>query len=109
MMYYDANILANQIGASGLTVWLIRAMKQSHLPMFAWINEHSWLVNRTLAILASLAVSLGLSYQYSYTPEGILTLSLSGLTVASLIDHARIWLVGYMIQQSGYRLTEPKE
>lgn len=107
MMYYDANVLANQVAASGLIVWIIRALKQSRLPWLSWINEHSWLVNRTLSIVAALLVSLGLSYQYSYTPDGVLTLSLSGLTLASLIDHARTWLVGYILQQTGYRVTEP--
>lgn len=106
MMYYDANVLANQVAASGLIVWVIRALKQSRAPWLSWVNEHSWLVNRTLGIGAALAVSLGLSYQYSYTPDGVLTLSLSGLTIASLIDHGRTWLVGYILQQTGYRVTE---
>lgn len=107
-MYYDANVLANQVAASSVVVWLIRAMKQSRMPAFAWVNEHSWLINRTLGIVAALAVSLGLSYQYAYTPDGVATLTITGLTVASLIDHARIWLVGYSLQQAGYRVSEPK-
>lgn len=106
-MYFDANILTYQFISSAIVVFLLNKAKKAKLPILKWINEDSWHVNRTLAVIASGLVSLGLHWNYSYDGDaGVLTLSLSGLTLASVLEHGREWLLSYVIQQGQYRISQ---
>lgn len=109
-MYFDANLLTHQIVWSALVVWVMRVLKASKSPWLAWISAHSFLVNRTIAIVASGAVALGLHWKYGYDSavnNGTLTITLTGASFWGLVDHGRDWLFSYIVQQSGYRITEP--
>lgn len=108
-LYYDADILTKQIVFSAIVVWAMRLMKGSDWPIFSWISEHSYTINRTLAILASGAVSLGLHWNYGYSAadSGTFTLTITGVSIAGILDNGRDWIFSYIVQQTGYRLTEP--
>jgi len=105
MIYYDSQIIASQIVFSSIIVWLFRLAKQSSYISF--INGETPKVNRMIAIVSSGLVALGLNWTYSYTPEGILTIQVTGLTLMGIYEGSKQWIFSYIVQQTGYRVTEP--
>jgi hypothetical protein len=86
-------------------------MKKSSLPMFAWIDKDSTQVTRWLGIVSSGLVALGLHWNFSYdhAANGTFVFTLTGVTLASLLEHARDWGISYASQQVGYHVGEVPE
>ena len=110
-LFYDTNMITWQVVWSGVVVWAIKNMKGSRLSIFSWIHEHSFYVNRAVAVIASGLVALGLHWQYGYdaVDNGTLTFTITGVSLLGILDHIRDWIFSYMIQQSGYRISTLKE
>ncbi len=110
-MYFDANILVWQWISSGVVVMLIRWMKKTSLPMFAWIDKDSTTISRWLGIVSSGLVALGLHWNFSYdhAANGTFIFTLTGVTFASLLEHARDWGLSYASQQVGHHVSQVPE
>jgi len=106
MIYYDSQIIASQVVFSSIIVWLFREVKKCGWITF--INGETPKVNKLIAIISSGLVALGLNTTYSYTPEGIFTLQVTGLTLIGVYEGLKQWMFSYIVQQTGYRITEPK-
>lgn len=104
MVYYDGQVLTHQLAYGMLGHWLIRRIKTSRLVPF--INEQTYWMNRALAVVLAMLSAVGINYQYAYTADGVLTLTLTGLTLASIWDHFLQTVVAYGSQQLPYHLTK---
>lgn len=102
-VYYDTNVLINQVIYSVIGDFVIRRAKTSRL--LPWINAYTPKINRTVAIITSAIGALGISYKYSYSSDGVLAITITGLTLLSLWEGAKVWLVSYMFQQGTYQLV----
>lgn len=108
-LYYDTNIAANQAFWSMVVVAGMGVLKRAQ--NIGWISAFSWKVNRTLAVLAALLVSLGITYTYGYEAEaasGTVTLVFTGVAPAAIWAKVKLWVLSYGMQQLGYRATEAK-
>lgn len=104
MVYYDGQVIANQIVYGAIGTFVIQKIKSSKLVPF--INEQTYWINRTLAILTSGIAAIGINYSYSYTSDGVLNIAITGLTFWGLVEGMKQWLFAYVIQQTGYKLTK---
>ena len=109
MMYYDSQAISSQVVASAVIVWLIRRIKASAL--IPWVNENTKVINKTLAVVMSgiAAIGVGWNYTYSAADDGTLVFTITGLSFSSIIGYIKSWIFSYVVQQSGYRLTEPEK
>ena len=107
-MYFDVNILTWQMVWSGFVVTVLGYLKKSNLPALSWVNSNTWRVNRTLAVVSSAVVALGIHWNYSYDVAehgGRLLLEITCLNPSCILEHLKDWGVSYMFQQMGYRMT----
>lgn len=100
MVYYDGNVLTNQIVYGVIGNYLVGLAKRS--PWLPFLNAATPYLNRAVTIGIALVSALGLEYTYSYTPEGMFTLTLAGLTFWSVFEHGKQFLVAYIFQQIPY-------
>lgn len=104
MVYYDPQVLTNQAVYGVVGNYVIGWLKRTRWVPF--INAHSQKVNRALTIGIALVSALGIEYSYSYTPQGHFLLDLGGLTIPSLFDHGKQFLVSYIAQQIPYHVMK---
>lgn len=100
MVYYDSNVLVNQMFYGVVGNYLIRLAKKSkYIP---WVNGATPWVTRGLGIFIATVSALGIEHTYSYSQEGVFTLTLTGLTLVSLFDHVKQVVIAYVFQQVPY-------
>lgn len=107
MVYYDGQVLTNQIAYGILGHSIISWLKKTALVPF--INKNSWWINRSLAIVLATISAVGINYSYSYSPDGVFVLTLRGLTLSGIWSGLLQWLVAYGSQQLPYHLTRTSE
>lgn len=100
MVYYDSNVLVNQMFYGVVGNYIIRFAKKSKF--VPWINENRPWLTRGLGIFLATISALGIEHTYSYTAEGVFTLTLTGLTIASLYEHLKQIVIAYIFQQVPY-------
>jgi hypothetical protein len=101
MVYYDSNVLVNQMFYGVVGNYIIRFAKKSRF--LPWINEARPWVTRGLGIFLATISALGIEHTYSYTAqEGVFTLTLTGLTIPLLYDHTKQVVIAYIFQQVPY-------
>ena len=104
MVYYDGQVIANQVVYAALGDWIIRKIKSSSLVPF--INEQTYWINHAFAVIVSGIAALGINYTYSYSPDGVLNIAITGLTLTGIYMTAKQWLFAYILQQTSYRLNK---
>jgi len=106
MVYYDSQIITSQVVLSAIVVNIFRIIKKSKL--IPWINGNTKILNKIIAVAASGLVALGINWNYSYTPDndGTIAIMITGVSLAGLYSMAKTWVFSYIVQQSGYRMTE---
>lgn len=105
---YDGQVLANSIAYAALGNWFINKVKSSKFIPF--INDQTYWINKSFAVVIALIAALGVSYTYSYSKiDGVFTLVLSGLTLAGLWANFKMWVISYALQQTGYNVGKWKE
>lgn len=107
MVYYDGQVLTNQIAYGIIGNEVVRWIKTTKLIPF--INKQTFWLNRGVAMFVATISALGINYTYAYTPEGVLTLTFTGLTVAGVWHGFLQWVVAYGSQQLPYHLTRTSE
>jgi hypothetical protein len=107
MVYYDGQVLSNQIAYGLLGHSIISWLKKTALVPF--INKNSWWINRGLALGLATISAIGINYSYSYSTDGVLVLTLTGLTIGGVWHGFLQWLVAYGSQQLPYHLTRTSE
>lgn len=101
MVYYDAQVLTNQVVYGVAGNWLIGKIKRSEWIPF--INKHTFWLNRGLTIAMALASTIGIEHTYSYdATSGIFELTVTGLTFWSVVAHLKQFLFAYICQQIPY-------
>ena len=105
-MIYDGQVIANSVVYAALGNWFINKVKKSKLIPF--INDQTYWINKSFAVLISVIAALGVTYTYTYSADGILSLTITGLTLASLWANFKVWVLSYSLQQTGYHLTKEK-
>jgi hypothetical protein len=103
-MIYDGQVIANSVVYAALGNWFIGHVKKSKLVPL--INEQTYWINKTFAMLVAGIAALGVTYTYSYSAEGVLTVVINGLTLGGLWISFKTWLFSYVLQQTGYHLTK---
>lgn len=107
MVYYDPQILADQMIYSGVLVFLMNKLKQWKAVPF--INQYSHKLNNYIHIVTSFVAAAGINYNYSYAPtvdHGTITIVLTGVSLASLVSFAKTWVVSYMMQSMGSKVSQ---
>lgn len=101
MVYYDGQVITDQIIYGVAGNWLIGKIKRSNLVPF--INKHTYWLNRALTVLMALMSAVGIEHAYSFeATEGVFTLTLTGLTFWGVVHHLKQFLVAYVFQQIPY-------
>lgn len=92
---------------AAMVVYVIQFMKNSDLPIFAWISEHTKNVNRLVSTVAAILVAGGITWTYDGEAGRLV---LEGITQPNVM-HA-LWAVAsqLVMQQVGYDvvLKKPK-
>jgi hypothetical protein len=108
VVYYDTNVLATQMFYGVIGNWFVNKLKTSRfVPFLNTINTQN--LNRIVALGIAAVSMLGIEYKYSYTPDGLFVLSLSGVTVASIWQHVQQFGIAYMAQQASYHAMKPTD
>lgn len=105
-MIYDGQVIANSVAYAALGNWFITKVKNSEL--VPWINKQSYWINKVFAMLIALVAAVGVTYTYTYSPDGVLNLTLSGLTLLNIWVSFKTWLFSYALQQTGYHITKDR-
>jgi hypothetical protein len=92
-----ADLISTQITASAVIVWVMQKLKNSN--RFPWLSQYTWLANRTVSIIVSGAMALGIHADFDPV-KGVL--AISGLTYISLMHGLGDWLRSAVIQQLIY-------
>jgi len=101
MIYLDPQILQSQVISAGAASFILEKVKDSKLmPM---INCDSDTLNKWIGIIMAGITAAGITFNYSYTPEGLFTLTIANLTVWGVFDSLKTWLFQYMVQQWAYK------
>lgn len=106
MVYYDPQILADQMIYSGVLVFVMNKLKQwKKIP---FITQYSHKINNYIHIGTSLLAAAGINYNYSYVPDanGTVTIVLTGISLATLISFVKTWIVSYMMQSYGSKVSQ---
>ncbi len=106
MVYYDPQILADQMIYSGVLVFIVNKLKRwKQVPL---INQYSHKLNNYIHIATSFIAAAGINYNYSYVPDanGTITIVLTGISLASLISFGKTWAVSYMMQSYGSKVSQ---
>jgi hypothetical protein len=107
MVYYDGQVLTNQVAYGIIGHSIISWLKKS-----AWVpflNKNSYWLNRSVAIAGATISALAINYSYTYEPSGTLILTINGLTLAGIWHGLLQWVVAYGSQQLPYHLTRTSE
>jgi len=104
VVYYDSQIIANHVVYAALSNQIISFLKKS--TWFPLLTAQTTKLNRLAAIFFATISAIGISYTYSYTPDGVLNLAISGLTFSAVWNAAKTWIFSYAIQQGGYHMTK---
>jgi len=107
VVYYDAQVLTNQVVYGVIGNWVIGFLKRTAWVPF--INANSAKLTRAMTIGIAFVSALGIEYTYSYTLDGHFLLDLGGLTFASLSGHAYQFLVSYIFQQIPYHAMKVRD
>jgi hypothetical protein len=99
-VYYDPQVLTNQMIYGVVGNYVIGWLKRTRLVPF--INANSYWINRVLTISIALISAFGIEHSYSYTADGVFTLTLTGLTFWSIYNSGKQFLVAYIAQQIPY-------
>ena len=103
MVYYDGQVLTNQLAYGLIGNELVKWVKTTKLIPF--INTNTFWLNRGMAMLVATISALGINYSYTYTPEGVFTITLTNLTIAGVWHGVQQWVLAYGAQQLPYHLT----
>lgn len=107
MVYYDTNVLTNQMFYGVVGNWVVNKIKSS--PYIPFINAHTKGLNRAVAIGVAGISAIGIDYTYTYSQEGLLTFTLSGLTFWAIFEHVKQFIVAYIAQQIPYHVMKPTD
>ena len=107
MVYYDPQVLTNQMVYGVVGNYIIGWLKRT--PLLPFVNSDSYWINRALTIGIALISAIGLEYNYSYTADGVFTLTLTGVTIWSIVDHGKQFLVAYIAQQLPYHAMKLRD
>ena len=108
-LYYDTNVVANQAFWSMLVIWGLKQLQR--MPIVGAVIGQQWWIKRGLAVVASLLVSLGITYTYGYQAEvsgGQLTIVFTGLSLAAVFVKVKLWVLTFGMQQAGFKFTAAK-
>lgn len=72
------------------------------------MNDNTYAINKFVAVVASGLVAIGINWNYAYSDDGLLTLTISGLTPMGIYAGIKQWVFSYVVQQTGYKITERK-
>lgn len=106
-MVYDGQVLANSVAYAAIGNWFIKKVKDSEFIPF--INKQTFWVNKVFAVAVAFAAAMGVTYTYTYSADGVLGLTISGLTLASVFASFKTFIISYALQQTGYHITKPAE
>lgn len=106
-MIYDGQVIANSVAYAALGNWLVKKIKESEL--IPWFNKQTYWMNKVLAIVIAAVGAIGVTYTYSYSDDGVLSLTLAGLTLANIWISFKTFVISYALQQTGYHITKPVE
>lgn len=106
MVYYDPQILADQMIYSGVLVFLMNKLKRWKQVPF--INQYSHKLNNYIHVATSFLAAAGINYNYAYTPSenGTLIITLTGISIASFMSFGKTWIVSYMMQSMGSKVSQ---
>ncbi len=106
-VYYDPNTVMDSVAYGLVGNQVLSWMKGSRF--FPFLNDtNTARANRVMAIALAGLAALGIEHQYAYA-DGVLTLTLSGLTIWSVLAHLKVWLVSYGCQQMPYHVMKRTE
>jgi hypothetical protein len=101
MIYVDPQILQSQAFYAGVASLLFEKAKDSkYIPM---INCDSEKLNKFIGIAIAFITAMGITMKYSYTAEGLFTLTVSNLTFWGIFNSLKTWGFQYMLQQVAYK------
>ena len=104
MIYTDGQVLADSVVYAAVANTLIGYLKKAK--WFPWLNGTTFYLNRFAAITTALIATFGINYSHSYTSDGVLTITLTGLTLVGMLAGLKQFIVSYAIQQGSYHLTK---
>lgn len=107
MVYYDGQVLSNQLAYGVIGHSLLAWLKKTQLVPF--INKNTYYVNRGMAILFATISAVGINYSYTYSPDGTLAITLTGLTLSGVWHGFLQWVMAYASQQLPYHLTRTSD
>lgn len=101
MIYVDPQVLQTQVISAGMASFILEKVKDfKFIPI---INCDSDKLNKWVAILMAGITAAGITFNYSYTPEGLFTLQIDNLTFWGIFDSLKVWMFQYMMQQVAYK------
>jgi hypothetical protein len=101
-MEHSVSPLANQLGLAAFLPILLQWMKNSRLPIFSWVNQHSDHVSRLFSILFAAFATAGIAFSYN---DG--SLVITGLAPAVIINFAWQVMQQFSMQEVAYRAIKP--
>lgn len=106
-VYYDPQVLTTQMFYGVVGNWVVAQIKKTKLLPF--INASTPKLNRAIAIIVAAISALGIEHNYSYSADGVFTLTLSGLTLWAVYEHAKQFVIAYIAQQIPYHVMKPTD
>lgn len=106
-VFYDGQVITNQFAYAAIGNWIINKIKQTSLIPF--VNNQTYILNHIIAISIAGVSALGINYSYSYTPDGVLAITLTGLTFVGVSTALWQWFISYVMQQGVYNVMKTKE
>jgi hypothetical protein len=108
MVYYDGQVVANQVVYAAAGNWLLNKVKTSKI--FPFLNESTYLANKLAAMGIAAITAFGINYTYTYAPaDGVLNIAITGLTIAGIFEGAKQFMFSYVLQQGMYNGMKWKE
>ena len=94
----DSNVLASQITASAVIVWLMQQLKNAK--WFPAITHQTGRLNRIVAVILAAGAAIGIHATFDQAAG---TLMITGLTATGLAHGAWMWLKSFALQEIIYQ------
>jgi hypothetical protein len=92
------DLFGSQIGAAGVAVYIIEWLKAQ--PRLKWITASTDRLNRLLSALLAALATVGIQTQFDPASG---TLTITGLSLASILSLLWSWLVQFVLQELVYK------